>query len=172
MPLLICVLFLIIVNASTTIPAALAEQHTELLSARFVFSPDGIISPAHKVFSDGFQKYTLSLEPDFDVYHRIVVLTLVMHHVDEDEDAQNLLDPSGRAHGYQKYIFAASDFANGPERSVYGESRSILIDSLGLLFNIGIRKAIVEKSAEGTGESTRYKFDEFILDVKAERKIP
>jgi hypothetical protein len=52
----------------------------------------------------------LSLELDFDTRNHIVTLEGVLRRSsDNNPDASNLLDPTGRRHGLQAYDFAAGD---------------------------------------------------------------
>jgi hypothetical protein len=86
--------------------------------------------------TDGHTIYVLSLEPDFDERHRVVTLEVVLRLAHDKGEAQNLLAPTGVWHGYQPYMFAGSDFALGPDKSVFGPRRTISVQRLGLVVRI------------------------------------
>jgi hypothetical protein len=117
--------------------------------------------------TDGNPVYVLSLEPDFDVGHHIVVLELVLRGPHDKTDAPNRLDPTGRAHGYQAYIFGGRDFTQGAKKSLYGEKRTVFLKNLGLVVQITVSKATVSPvSADG------YQFDALTLQVEVDNSGP
>ncbi len=63
-----------------------------------------------------------------------------------------MLAPAGNWHGYQKYMFAASDFVRGAEKSVYGRTRTIPVDSLHLTVRLDITQAKVSTISENQFE--------------------
>ncbi len=74
-------------------------------------------------------KYTLRLIPENDVGHHVVVLDVSLSRSNGKESKSNLLEPQGRWHGYQPYIFAASDFAQGGNGSRGQNSRTFYLRS-------------------------------------------
>jgi hypothetical protein len=118
--------------------------------------------------SDGTPAYVISLQPDVDANHHVVVLTLVLHRPGDRADAPNLLDPTGKVHGYQRYTFAASDFEHGVKRSAYGERRTIDLARLGMEVRIRVNRAavrVIPPSAAGIS----YEFDELALRIDVRR---
>jgi hypothetical protein len=116
---------------------------------------------------DGTTAYVLALEPDFDVGHHVVDLTLVLRASGAKSDASNLLDPSGARHELQAYDFAAADLAKGAKASAYGEKRTIPLPSLGLVVSVVIDKAVVTPVS-----STDYQMDELDLKVTVDNRKP
>jgi len=83
-------------------------------------------SPSH--LRDGRVAYTLMLEPqpDSDSYVSSVWLYLLPHahgHAVKPSLRANLLAPPGNWHGYQQFMFAASDFVHGADKSLFGATR-------------------------------------------------
>lgn len=112
----------------------------------------------------GTPLYEASLEPDYDVAHHTVVLTLVLHKSGDDEDAPNLFDPTGRVHGAQKYTFAASDFSRGVEKSIYGKQRTLTIVPLGLEVRVDVETANVNSLMASAGNEG-FEFKQLVLQV-------
>lgn len=94
---------------------------------------------------DGSTAFVLSLAPDFDVGHNVVVLDLVLHRPSAKADDTNLLAPTPFVHGLQAYVFAAGDFVGGVEASTYGRERVIAAKGLGLVVDVQVLKAVVSK---------------------------
>jgi hypothetical protein len=92
---------------------------------------------------DGRTVYRLSVEPDFDADNNVMNLNLVLRRPSDTVDSPNRFDPTGRAHGYQKWIFGVSDFARGAQKSLYGERRTIILRKVGLEADIDVLKAVV-----------------------------
>lgn len=113
--------------------------------------------------SDGRLAYVLSLEPDFDVGHRVVTLELTLRRPDEKANSPNLLDPTGRRHGLQAYDFAADDLAHGAQRSVFGARRMVSLKNLGLVLRVVISGARVTPISTG-----RYQFNALVLQISVE----
>jgi hypothetical protein len=93
--------------------------------------------------NDGRTMYVLFLEPTFDVGHHVATVELVLRRPDEKKGAANLLAPSGNWHGLQPYDFPATDLAQGVKKSVFGEKRTIVPQSLGIVLQITISNAQV-----------------------------
>ena len=111
--------------------------------------------------------YRLSLVPEPDIRNHVVVLELVLQKRAGRNDP-NLLDWTGKLHGYQPYFFAASDFARGPQHSAYGEVRVIELRKLGMRMRVKVVAVKVEPTEENTSESPPYQFDELTLQVTAQ----
>lgn len=110
--------------------------------------------------------YCLSLEPDFDVRHHVISLFLVFRRSSDRTTAGNLLDTTGALHGYQRYIFAASDFARGARQSMYGERRTIVLDRLGLMFRIDVTSSAVSPLPGDKSGGLHYQFSELGLLIE------
>ena len=93
--------------------------------------------------TDGRTVYILSLEPDFDVGHHVVTLTLVLRRPSDKLGASNLLDPTQKRHGLQAYDFAADDLAQGVQKSAFGEKRTVSLKGLALVVRIAVSRATV-----------------------------
>ena len=91
--------------------------------------------------TNGSTAYVLSLEPDFDVEHHIVLVVLMLQR--PGHESLNLLDPTGTVHGLQAYDFSADDLAQGVQKSAYGEKRMVSLKNLGLVVRMAISKATV-----------------------------
>ena len=109
--------------------------------------------------------YRLSLVPEFDVGKHVVVLDLVLQRADQKDDDSNLLDSTGKLHGYQPYFFAASDFAGGVQKSAYGELRVIDLRKLGMEMRIKVADVHVEPMPAGPSQRLGYQFDNLTLEV-------
>jgi len=110
--------------------------------------------------TDGHTVYTLSLEPYRDVKNHIAGLDLELRFAHDMSDAPNLLEPVGRWHGLQAFNFAGTDFAQGAEKSGFGENRTIYVKRADLMVRIDVSKAVV--SQVSTGE---YQFDRLDLQI-------
>ncbi|MGC2417910.1 MAG: hypothetical protein WA434_09195, partial [Candidatus Acidiferrales bacterium] len=113
--------------------------------------------------ADGGTAYILSLEPDFNVGHHLTVLELTLRDPGDKADSRNLLDPTGRRHGLQAYDFAASDLADGVQKSAFGEKRTVSLKSLGLVVRIAVLKASVSPISAGN-----YQLDTLDLQIEVE----
>lgn len=109
--------------------------------------------------------YQLSLVPELDVKKHVVVLDLLLQKPGQTEDDPNLLDSTGKLHGYQPYVFAASDFAGGIQKSAYGESRVIDLPKLGMQMRVKVADAHVESASAGSSQGLGYQFDDLTLEI-------
>jgi len=144
------------------------------LKVDFVFSAKSGVIPLSVPISApnmgvGFR---LSLEPDFDIHHNVVVLVLSLRHLNDSTDASNLLDPTGRSHGYETYIFAASDFVHGARQSLDGEKRTVILTKLGLELRIDVYKALVDVIPERSAAEPRYRFNQLSVGVDVRGGAP
>lgn len=109
--------------------------------------------------------YRLSLIPEFDVRKHVVNLELFLERSDEKGNGQNLLDVTGRLHGYQPYYFAASDFARGAQKSTYGDVRVIDVPRLKLELRTKIIGVSVEPIDSDAPRPLSYQFDRLNLEI-------
>jgi len=111
--------------------------------------------------------YVLSLEPYFEIKKHITGIDLVLRHPGDEADAPNLLEPTGRWHGLQAYDFAGGDFAQGVQKSAFGEKRTVTLKNLGLVVRIAVSKAIVRPVSGGY-----YQFDALELQIEVDNLNP
>jgi hypothetical protein len=111
--------------------------------------------------ADGNTAYVLSLEPDFSVGHHLAALTVVLHHSGDKAVAANLLNPTGIWHGIQPCDFVANDLAQGAQKSVFGDKRTLLSKSLGLVVHIAVSKAVVSPIS-----AANYQIDSLGLQIE------
>jgi hypothetical protein len=117
--------------------------------------------------TDGHTAYVLSFEPDFYVGHHLEGLTLVLHHFGDKTDAPNLLDPTGIWHGIQACDFVANDLAQGVQKSVFGDKRTVSLKTLGLVVRIAVSKAAVSPISAGN-----YQIDSLGLQIEIDNSNP
>jgi hypothetical protein len=114
--------------------------------------------------------YRLSLTPADDVESRPVVLVLVLQKLGSSGKGENLFWAGTTPHGYQPWFFAASDFARGAERSIYGESRIIQLRRLGMemrvkVGNVRVTKVNVKRLLGSSSVGLEYEFENLTLIV-------
>lgn len=112
--------------------------------------------------------YQLTLVPDFDAGHHVVVLELFLRKPGKNTSSLNLLDPSGHVHGYQRYDFAASDFVNGAQKSRYGETRVVTLPRLGMEVLIKVTEVHVKPITENQVQGMEYQFGDLTLQINAQ----
>jgi hypothetical protein len=99
--------------------------------------------------TDGQTVYVLTFEPDFGGGHRLEALTLTLHYPHEKVRAPNLRISQRDMACIQPCDFVANDLAHGPQKSVFGDKRTLFLKGLGLVVRINVSKAVV--SAISTG---------------------
>jgi hypothetical protein len=109
--------------------------------------------------------YNLAIDPEFDVDNHLVGLSLMLHRSGDKADAPNLLYENSNWHGYQPFIFAASDFAFGADKSIYGKQRTVRLKTLGLEIQIKVLKAAVSSIPKSTTAGDGNQFDELQLQI-------
>jgi hypothetical protein len=100
--------------------------------------------------------YTLSLQPEHETQGNVIVLDLVLQ---DGPDRRNLLEPTSRWHGWEPFIFAASDFKDGKT----GETRSIHLRRLGTYLTIRPVDATVRPVPAGDLSSPTQAFNNFTI---------
>jgi hypothetical protein len=113
--------------------------------------------------TDGRIAYVLSLEPEFDIGNHLVTLELVLRRSGDKANATNLLAPNERWHGLQPWMFNANDLASGPQKSGFGNTRSLSLKRLGLMLKMDISDAAVSPISSGS-----YQLDAIHLQVEIE----
>jgi hypothetical protein len=109
--------------------------------------------------------YRLSLVPERDVRQQVVVLDLVLQKQFGNGKDTNLLDTTGKLHGYQPYVLAASDFANGAQESRYGEVRMIDLAKIGIKINVKVAEVHVKRTSAASPQALNYEFDDLTLEI-------
>ena len=117
--------------------------------------------------TDGSTAYVLSLDPEFLAGHHLAALTLGLRHFGDKLDAPNLLDPTRVWHGIQPCDFVANDFAEGIQKSVFGEKRTLPRKNLGLVVRIVVSKATVSLISKGN-----YQLDGLDLQLEVDNSNP
>ncbi|MGA8366656.1 MAG: hypothetical protein ACLQMT_10100 [Candidatus Acidiferrales bacterium] len=151
------------------LPNAAAKPRIVPLRTSVHFSPRSSLGqwsvPIKSI--DGRTVYVLSLEPDFSVGNHLATLTLVLRHFGDKDDAPNLLDPAGIWHGIQPCDFVANDLAQGAQKSVFGDKRTISRKDLGFVVRIIVSKAVVSPISAGN-----YQLDALDLQIEVNNSNP
>ena len=116
------------------------------------------------------ETYWFRLSPDRDVDGNDIVVELVMQGTSSSSRKANLLDATGRLHGMQKWTFAASDLANGAQRSVYGTARAIDLPKLGITVEATVARVGVKPTPATAGMPAGYRFTDLTLEVRVRRR--
>ena len=87
--------------------------------------------------------------------------TVVLHHSGDKADAANLLNATGIWDGIQPCDFVANDLAQGAQKSVFGDKRTLLSKSLGLVVHIAVSKAVVSPIS-----AANYQIDSLGLQIE------
>ena len=82
--------------------------------------------------------YIVRLTGEKDVSGNDVVVDLSLSAA-SNASKTNLLEPKGHWHGYQPFFFAASDFAKGIDKSIFGRIRSIPIWGTKLSLSVDVQ---------------------------------
>jgi hypothetical protein len=99
--------------------------------------------------TDGRTVYVLSFDSFLWVSGQVEGVDLILKRPHDRADAPNLLEPPGRWHGLQDYMFAADDLAKGAQNSAFGEQRTITDKRRGLVVRILVSNAKVSPIPSG-----------------------
>ncbi len=111
-------------------------------------------------------KYTLRLIPGDDVGHHVVVLDVSLSRSNGKESKSNLLEPHGTWHGYQPYIFVASDFAQTGNSSQGQNTRTIDLPALGMQVEIAVTRVKVDPTPpSSSSKELPYQFTDLSLEI-------
>lgn len=105
--------------------------------------------------------YKLHLDAVPTVHGTIADLVLVVQRADAADDSPNLLDPPGNWHGYQAYTFAATDFKDGADKSLFGMKR--VVCRLGAAITVEI--AVTQSAVELVPQTTEWRFKAMEIEV-------
>lgn len=112
------------------------------------------------VYSESGRKaYLLWLFLERDVNQRPIGVDLVLNRAGDKDWDGNLLNPRWNWHGLQPYMFVASDFSNGPGKSIFGPRRVIRVERIGILVKIDVLDAHVHAPAKDDYEFTELRMD-------------
>jgi hypothetical protein len=168
---------------------AAAQTRIGPLTAEAEFSVNSADSPwsiAIKT-TDGRTAYVLSLEPESrDAGNRLDQVELILRRAHSRPGSQNLLAPAGNWHGLQAYDFPGRDLAQGTQKTVFGEKRTIVVERLGLKVQIVLLSAKVSLIPLLGGlppcdrvpkpnppcESPDFQIDSLVLRVTVENSTP
>jgi hypothetical protein len=130
--------------AATTMAGAAATASDAKFSAVLAYPPDSPTPATSGVFRSHGKAYRFRLYPERSAYtDALSNFTLAMEAADSPGRGNNLFEPTGNWHGYQKFFFAASDFEHGAARSSYGNPRTIELPRLGVAVQITIVRVAV-----------------------------
>ena len=113
--------------------------------------------------------------PDRDIDGKVVGFVLSLkepNRSDESPAYHNLLDPTLRLHGYQRWTFGAHDYAHGAERSVYGAVRTMSVPRLGIEVRAEVARVAVAPTPAALGSPAGYRFTQLTLRVLVRKKTP
>lgn len=163
-------LLVVLVSASASASGAPATNHATF-KATLGYPPGSRVPTTSRDFqSPHGQAYRFRLDPQRDVDGNDIVVELVMQGASGSSHGSNLLDATGRLHGMQKWFFAASDLAHGPERSVYGDARTIDLPRLGITVEAKVVRVEVKPTPATAGMPAGYRFSELTLEIRVRRR--
>jgi hypothetical protein len=119
------------------------------------------------VFRSHGESYRFGLVPDWDTEGHLIVFELVLERASHSGQPENLLDPTGMIHGYQKWTFGATDFAHGPGKSGYGTTRIVDLPKRGLSVRIDVLRVAVKPTPATSSVPARYRFTQLTVRVQA-----
>jgi hypothetical protein len=90
--------------------------------------------------------YEFLLEPEYDVLGRLFGWDLLLFRLDHRNE--NLLEPAGAWHGLQPFSLVARDFASGPSKSAFGDTRTIRVRGTKARVTIRVVDALVASADE------------------------
>jgi hypothetical protein len=159
--------FLLLLIPATMSGAATTRDGTPFTSV-LTYTTGSRSAEASRTFRSRGKTYRFRLNQERDVGGNLVVFELVMEGRSRSPRGPNLLDPTGTIHGYQKWDFAASDFAHGPKKSLYGSTRTIDLPKLGLAVRIEVVRSAVEPAPTTPPEPATFRFTGLTLRILAD----
>ena len=90
--------------------------------------------------------YEFLLEPQYDVRGLLSGWDLLLF--PPDHGNQNLLVPAGRWHGLQPFNLVARDLASGPDKAIFGRTRTIPVRGTKAAVTIRVVGAVVASADE------------------------
>jgi len=114
----------------------------------------------------GGKPYHLALSRELDAQNHVVVLDAVLEKGNKTHAERNLLNTSPKSHGYQPHLFAALDFANGIEKSAYGNLRVISLPELGISVELKVLEVKVTGISTNPSSGAGYAFTNLTIEVR------
>jgi hypothetical protein len=157
-------LLLLLFSAVTrAAPAAGTPGFTAVLT----YPPQSRSSEKSNVFRSHGKAYRFRLTPEPDTDGHLIAFELSLEGFAHSWRPDNLLDPTGMVHGYQKWTFGASDFSHGPAKSGYGMTRVVDLPKRGLSVRIDVVRVAVKPTPATSPMPASYHFTELFLRVQA-----
>src|ERR1700737_3236708 len=153
-------LSLLVVLVLGTMIGAAAKNAVPTFTAVLSYSPQTRSPLTSRVFRMRHDAYRFRLDPQSDVHGHLVVFELLLEGASHSWRPDNLLDPTGMVRGYQKWTFAASDFARGPGKSIYGTLRTIDLPKRRLTVQIDVVRVAVKPIPATPEKPANYRFAE------------
>ena len=122
--------------ARQPVPAKPAKPPTGMVLIRYPDAASALVK------ANNGTRYRVTLAAEPNARGTVSDLVLVVREDGAAPGAPNLLDRSGW-YGYQPYMFSATDFKSGVEKSLHGARRSLCRN--GLKLDIMVKDAVVEK---------------------------
>ena len=130
-----------------TCGAGWAAAPAPAFSAVLTYPPASRSTTVAPVYRHAGRAYRFRLEPERDVSGHVVMVEIMLQPADAPPDSNvNLLDPR-HLFGLQKWTLAAPEFAHGPDKSVYGNVRTVKVARLGTAVTIIVERAGVARTA-------------------------
>lgn len=160
---------LILLLSLSAMSGVATAENVSTFTAVLTYPPGPRASETSPVFHGPHGKaYEFRLDPEENTDGNLVVVELVMEGTSRSERGSNRLYPTGRLHGYQKWYFAASDFAHGPAKSIYGSSRTIDVPKLGLEVRVTVVRVAVKATPATSSAPAQHRFVALTLKVVAQ----
>ncbi len=146
--------FLLAVSAALMFPlvasGSVTHQQIDPLRTEVYFSrtaPSALSWSAEIKSKSGATLYVLTLEPDYAVGDYLVSVWLVLREAASQQKDDNLLWPCKNCHGLQPFMFVARDLERGPQESVFGTHRNIVVRGRNIVVKADILDAKVSPSS-------------------------
>jgi hypothetical protein len=159
---------LLLLFASTTACSAATTDIVATFSTVLTYPSGSRSSVTSAVFHSHGKAYRFRLVPERDVAGNLFGFQLVMEGASRSPgQGPNLLDPTGRIHGYQKWDFLASEFVRGHAPPGWGDSRTIYLPNLGLEVQVSVVRFAVKPTAATSATPADSRFTELTLRIRA-----
>ncbi len=103
-------------------PAPIVPLHANIHFSRTSSAP---VWSTYIYSATGKKAYILWLEPEYTTLKDVLAVDLVLNEGEHRNPDSNLLAPTKNWHGLQRFVFNAGDLTQGPDKMVYGASRTL-----------------------------------------------
>jgi len=158
---------LVLLLFSATATGAAPTEGASAIIAVLAYPHQSRSPERSRVFRSHGKAYRFRLNPELDVDGHLVVFELLMEGAESSSRGENLLDPTGKLHGYQKWYFAAADFSHGAGKSIYGTTRTIALPNRGLTVQINVARVAVKPTPATSLMNASYRFTQLTVRVQA-----